>query len=556
MKRSFRKGLQTLFRCAFTPWRLGVKITLPVALVAVLTLFARCSSAAEWQWSVPAPTIPDRRAFLWVPPDCPRVRGLVVAVQNMLEQPLFERPAFRDICAENDLGIVMVYSGHDRIFADDKDPNHPKRSALDLFLNPEFPKGAEDPKGAGEDLQQVLDALAEESGYDEIRYAPLMLVGHSSAGSFVWHLHQWNPSRIFAIMPFKTGIKTDGPQGIPIFDVESEWFEFGNDAHDMWLNPRAKKMQLAARANGDQSLLSFYVDIGSGHCNASDDAIPLMGLFIKKAVAARIPREVPASAPVAVKPIEVESGWLLDPEKLGKPEGQPVAYRDWPGDPKKAFWYFDREMAAAVQEHMTAQLAKKPQFIGFVDKGRTNTSAAMFRFDAKFIDGAGTFKLEAVYLDHATNNLLPPETKFDHPDSPILYRVNSGGVVQVASNIFRICPHAGPLVPQGNPWEPTLVAYNLGDSTFRPMDHSAHAYLTLINTAGETQTMDFPPIPDQILGGKTIKLRARASSGLPVQFFVVSGPVTIAGDVLTVGKIPRRANSPSRNFRLPMGAEL
>ena len=152
-------------------------------------------------------------------------------------------------------------------------------------------------------------------------------------------------------------------------------------------------------------------------------------------------------------------------------------------------------MAEAVQNHMAAQLAKKPQFIGFVDKGRTNDSAAMFRFNPKFIDDAGTFKLEAVYLDHATNNLLPPDTKFEHSDSPILYRVNSGGVVQVGSNEFRICPHAGPLLPQGNPWEPTLVAYNPGDKNFRPMDHSAHAYLTLINTAGESQTMDFQKNP-------------------------------------------------------------
>lgn len=50
--------------------------------------------AAVWQWSVPASTIPDRRAFLWLPLDCQHVRGLVVACQNMIEKPLFERPAF------------------------------------------------------------------------------------------------------------------------------------------------------------------------------------------------------------------------------------------------------------------------------------------------------------------------------------------------------------------------------------------------------------------------------------------------------------------------------
>jgi hypothetical protein len=50
-------------------------------------------SAAVWPWSVPAPSIPDRRAFLWVPPDCKQVRGLVIACHNMIEKSLFERPA-------------------------------------------------------------------------------------------------------------------------------------------------------------------------------------------------------------------------------------------------------------------------------------------------------------------------------------------------------------------------------------------------------------------------------------------------------------------------------
>jgi len=76
------------------------------AICILLLLFGVATSrlaAAEWQWSVPAPTIPERRAFLWVPPDCKQVRGLVVACHNMIEKSLFERPAFRAACAETTL---------------------------------------------------------------------------------------------------------------------------------------------------------------------------------------------------------------------------------------------------------------------------------------------------------------------------------------------------------------------------------------------------------------------------------------------------------------------
>jgi hypothetical protein len=519
-------------------------------------LFTAAGHCAVWQWSVSTPTIPNRRAFLWVPPDCKHVHGLIVACHNMIEKSLFERPAFRAACAENDLGIVMIFSGHDKAMDDDKNPNHPKRSALDIFLNPNYPNGGEDPKGAGEDLQKVLNALADESGYEEIRYAPLLPVGHSSAGSFVWHLYQWDASRIFAMMPFKTGNKEDGPQNIPVFDVNSEWFEYGNwDMHNVSLSaPDGGAHVPKFRANNNDSLDGYYVDIGDGHCDASDDAIAIMRVFLKAAVAARIPINTPKDAPVQLKPVSVESGWLLDAAMFGKPEGKAVAYADYKGDPKQAFWYLDKELAVAVQKHMVQQLAKKPQQIGLVQGGVASPDARMFSFSPKFLDDAGTFQLQADFVDHIDHakfndgqpGYYPPGTKLGHSDTPIYFRVNSGALVQVGSNTFRICPHAGPIPPQGNPWEPTIVAYNLGDKNFRPAEHPAHVNVGIINTAGGSQTLDFAKIPDQKIGVKSVKLEAKASSGLPVQFFMVSGPARIEGDTLTFENIPARAKFPVR----------
>jgi hypothetical protein len=526
-------------------WRLRKLVLTPV-LVAFCG--ASAAFAAVWQYSVPAPTAEGRKAYLWIPPNTPHVRGLVVACHNMLEKPLFERPAFRAALAENGLGVVLVFPGRDRGTADDKDSRPPNRSALELFLNPDFPKGGEDPKHAGEDLQKVLDALAAESGYPELRYAPLLPVGHSSAGSFVWHISQWDPSRVFALLPFKTGAKNDGPQGIPIFHIESEWFDYGKQAKDMWTKPSDMEGKLRARANGDHSLYGLYVDIGSGHCNVSDDSIRMIALFLKKAVAARIPAEAPVNGPVALKPVKDESGWLLDPATLGKPEGKPISYHEWKGDPKKAFWYLVRELAAAVQRHMATQLAKKPQHIGFIKDGKPDTDGGTFNISPRFLDDAGTFKLEAAYLQNLTDsNMQPPRTNLGHVNTPILYRVNSGGIVQVGPDTFRVCPHFGPTVPQGNPWEPTLIAYNLGDATYRPTEHPAHAFLNIINTQGQEQTIDFPKIPDQkALNLRPIKLQAKASTGLPVQFFMVSGPADIRGDTLVFDKLPARAKFPVR----------
>lgn len=479
----------------------------------------------------------------------------------MIEQPLFERAAFREACAENNLGIVLIASGHDALPGDAESLNRPKRSYLDIFLNPYFRWGTsteaqENPKLAGEDLQKILNALADESGYHEVRFAPLMPVGHSSAGPFVWHLYKWDASRIFAMMPFKTAARNEGPEGIPVFDVNSEWFEYGNNPmRNVSLIARDGGARMPPfRASNTNALYGYYVDIGDGHCDASDDAIKIMRLFLKKAVEARIPENTPENEPVHLKPISTESGWLLDPATFGKPEGKPIKYSDWKGDPRKGFWYLDKELAAAVQNHIAKQLAKQPQQIGFIKDGVLSADARMFNFNPHFIDDAGTFKLEAGYVDHLDHaifhdgdtNYYPAGTKLSHSDTPILFRVNSGAVVQTGSNTFRVCPHAGPITPQGNPWEPTIVAYSRGDKNYRPAEHPAHVYINVLNPMGEAQTIDFAKIPNQKIGAKFVKLKAKASSSLPVQFFLVSGPARIDADMLRFETIPVRTKYPIR----------
>jgi hypothetical protein len=538
--------------------------TIIVATVVLLTGAVAVASTARssgtvwhddridplWQWSVRAPTIPDRRAFLWIAPDCKHVRGIVIGLQNMLETPLFERAAFRSACAANDLAIVMVYSGHDRAPGDEKS-QHPNRSYLDIFLNPDFPKGGEQPKLAGEDLQRVLDALANESGYAELSQAPLLPMGHSSAGSFVWHLYEWDPSRIFAMMPFKTGLKNDGPSGIPIFDVNSEWFDYGNRSSNVSTKPSDFKAEQLLRHTLPDAEFGMYVDIGAGHCDVSDDSIPIVAQYLKTVTALRIPEHTKPGKPVPLKPVDIRSGWLIAPADLGKAGVEPVAYDAWHGDPRDALWYPDHDFAEMVQTHMIAQYAKNPQQMNFVkEDGSVPTSGGTFNFRPQFIDDLGTFQIEAKFIDELQDSdVYPPGTKLQHGNDPIFYRVNSGAVRQIGPNTFRIMPHAGPIVPQGNPWEPTLVAYCLGDNQFRPTERPAHVNVNIVNSRGEPQTIDFPSIPDQAIDSASpIRLGATASSGLPVQYFVVSGPVRLRddGESLELVPLPVRMKTPAR----------
>jgi hypothetical protein len=50
----------------------------------------------------------------------------------------------------------------------------------------------------------------------------------------------------------------------------------------------------------------------------------------------------------------------------------------------------------------------------------------------------------------------------------------------------------------------------------------------------QSQTISFPPIPNQTYGVAPITLTATSSSNLPVTYIVISGPATISGSVLTI----------------------
>ena len=93
-------------------------------------------------------------AYLWIPPACRQVRGVLVAGRNVPEHGLVGHPAIRAACADSDLAI--------------------------LWCCPTFYVGqVKDGKRHGEFLQQLLVALAARSGYDELATVPWLPIGES-----------------------------------------------------------------------------------------------------------------------------------------------------------------------------------------------------------------------------------------------------------------------------------------------------------------------------------------------------------------------------------------
>jgi hypothetical protein len=66
----------------------------------------------------------------------------------------------------------------------------------------------------------------------------------------------------------------------------------------------------------------------------------------------------------------------------------------------------------------------------------------------------------------------------------------------------------------------------------------------LRNGAGVTQTITFNPPAEIAVGEPPVPLVASSDAGLPVEFFVVSGPAKVIDGMLVLTEIPPRAKMP------------
>src|SRR5690242_11277011 len=100
------------------------------------------ANAAVWQWSVPVksekPQNGPARAWLWIPPACETIRGVVVAQHNMEEISILENSKFRDGLAE--MGFAEVW------------------------ISPFFDHWFRFNEGAGDIFNGMMERLADESG--------------------------------------------------------------------------------------------------------------------------------------------------------------------------------------------------------------------------------------------------------------------------------------------------------------------------------------------------------------------------------------------------------
>jgi hypothetical protein len=485
--------------------------------------------AAVWQYSIPLEVKTERRAYLWIPPHCTHVRAVLFGLQNMLERSMFEDPIIRASADKTDLAIVLVSPGA-----------WPDKSVV---TKPSLE--STQPANAISGVQDVLDRLAKESGYTEIRNAPVILTGHSAASPFIWSLARVWRERIVALLPYKGYPVPEVIDGIPTLKVEQEWAEWGENWGEVW---RKEMQQAVGKVKLARSpLFGEFVDIGAGHFDWHREAAPVIAMFLEKAMAARVPKHRDVATELLTT-IGADAGVLVDVKTLGTPGFAAVPYLEWQRTKDEALWYFDKEMAESVNRFMQAGLAKKPEMLDFYAEGipaplLKNGFASL---EPTFLTDGVRFRLHAEMLTTSPNPRMDSGHPLGHANNVIKFRVSSGALEQTGADTFKVAARSGGLRRQGQPWEPWIMAYQEGDKQYRSTDRPAHILINIKNTTGIPQSLTFDSLPNVRTGTRTISLKASASSGFPVQFFVESGPAIISNNCILFTPIPPRSSYPVR----------
>ena len=495
----------------------------------------------------PADTENNGGYYLWLPPDCRRVNGLFLAPKNMDEQPFLEFSETRTLCRELGLGIIVMMPSRKSPFVADAFPDsYPdKNKGGQKIFNY---KG-----GAVEFLQKLLDRLAEQTGYAEIKYAPVIPMGHSWAGAFPSQAAYGIPDRVICTILLKTHVEAGVPfdkdarhnlNGVPALIVDEQAGpNMGNNANWNCWDFKRDQGSRARKRDGDPrgNPVSRVIVYGGGHCEMPKPLMSLMVKYVREACRRRLPDQSPADGPVTLKKIDIKDGWLVD-EHLEKSvtDCAPTAiYEGYKGNRDAAIWYFNETLARECEIYFRGNYERKnPQILAFIDNS-TRQPLKAARITIPELADDQTFTVKAINASTTDSKWYDGVKEFGTSTTPMVYSVIMGELEQVGAATFRaVMDRWG-----GGGCGRTIEADNFGDANCQPSMTSAMLTVQPVKD-GSGQKLAFPKIGDVAAGTTIVPLGATTDAGLPVGYYVVYGPAVVEGNRLRITKIPPRAVYP------------
>jgi hypothetical protein len=467
--------------------------------------------------------------YLWIPEKTRQVRGVVVMATNVPEHRLVGHPAIRRACAENDLALVW---GVPTFWRFGKMAAAPGGEPVDL-------KNIPDNNGIQvRFLERLLADLAEKSGYSELATAPWFPIGESGHLLMVCGMIDERPERTIA------GICVKNPHSpkdrtVPLLwtlGTAQEWPQAQSDVRTAWVEQaRGLGGWVGERARTGWPL-SGIIEPGTGHFYCTEGMAEYFGQYITAACRARLSAEGSGG----LRPVDLSTGVLSGLPVPGGPDVPPVPYSE--SADKALLWFFNKELAEGARRLSAADWDAAPQLVGYADSGEVSVvpfgKPALHTLN---VVTDGEFTVRSRLLGTIPPDFVAAGAPLARaPGDPIVEWV-CGPYAPVPGQPGRFRVHLDRAWKNGG--ASYIVARHEGDATTRRSVQPAHLKL-IENREGAPQTIAFPTLPDVPAATASLPLGATSDAGLPVSYFVVSGPAVVRGNRLIFTPLPPRAKFP------------
>ncbi|WP_243348114.1 T9SS type A sorting domain-containing protein [Parabacteroides sp. FAFU027] len=549
------------------------KVSLLASLFSVFCLTdtqAQVNAPGQvWQWAIDVQGAVNAngqpRAYMWIPPNCTKVKAMMLAQNNMEELSILENQQFRDSLASIDMG--------------------------EIWISPNFDLNFNFQNGAGEIYLQMAKDLASVSGYSELINVPVVPIGHSASANFPFAFAAWSNERTLCTVSvsgmapydftnqfgqnFWCGRRVDY---IPHLTCMGEFEGAGDYNNSTWT-------KIYNRIDTNQYTPFCFLPIsGEYHFATSQRKTNFIAYFIKKAMQYRMAEPATDSKLAVLNQINpMTTGWRVDRwQKDMLPRYAPAPVASYTGIRRESYWCFDQDMALRIEDFKSTYFRKTPCLIAYnqsTTPGVVGTKVPQtnnhVQCTLSFIplNDSLDFELSSSFLDSipAVSGRCAGWMSTTNPSTGVVTNGTVGARIgHPADNSLSVIDRElGPIAKLGVDPATGITKFRMsmerglgtgltnyqqywifsvahpGDATYKASVLQADMSVNVYNTSGLAQTITFPQIANVAnVSAGPVTLNATSSMGMPVQYFIEEGPAQLQGNKVVFTKIPKSAKYP------------
>ncbi len=194
-------------------------------------------------------------------------------------------------------------------------------------------------------LQHALDRFAGGSGHPELANVPFVVYGFSAGGGFANRLVNTLPERVIASAPLSSAMR----MVIPPAALEVPVCMFSGETEDR-LNPMLGGLMATNRSLGAH--WAWAVAEGQGHGESDQATLALP--FLDHCTRLRYPADAdPRRGPVALRPLDLASGWLADNSTWRSGLTKIAPYGGLDAEVRTTSWLPDQDIAYLYRAYAT-----------------------------------------------------------------------------------------------------------------------------------------------------------------------------------------------------------